>query len=62
MDRPWKAPLAQKLIRPSSCTFRISTPGTWLRHAVPAAPRLVLRWGVLHRGAGDHEERDESRR
>src|SRR5436190_17648354 len=34
MDRPWKAPLAQKLIRPSSCTFRISAPGTWLRHAV----------------------------
>src|SRR5262249_22686288 len=34
MDRPWKAPLAQKLIRPSSCTFRISTPGTWLRHVV----------------------------
>src|SRR5215813_434807 len=34
MDRPWKAPLAQKLIRPSSCTFRISVPGTWLRHAV----------------------------
>jgi len=34
MDRPWKAPLAQKLIRPSSCTLRISTPGTWLRHAV----------------------------
>ena len=34
MDRPWKAPLAQKLIRPSSWTFRISTPGTWLRHAV----------------------------
>src|SRR5215472_5603829 len=34
MDRPWKAPLAQKLIRPSSCTFRISVPGTWLRHTV----------------------------
>src|SRR4030095_5158058 len=28
----------------------------------PAAPRLVLRWGVLHRGAGDHEERDDNRR
>src|SRR5262249_47026829 len=27
----------------------------------PAVPRLVLRRGVLHRGAGDHEERDESR-
>src|SRR5215470_653035 len=28
----------------------------------PAVPRLVLRWGVFHRGAGDHEERDDSRR
>src|SRR5499427_10371808 len=27
----------------------------------PAAPRLVLRWGV-HRGAGDHEEGNDSRR
>jgi hypothetical protein len=33
MDRPWNAPLAQKLIRPSSCTVRMSEPVTWLRQA-----------------------------